>query len=147
MRKRLLSEGIGPVRHLALALAIALCLPGEALAQTPPSGQAAAGSGQNSPFAFPGASCPPGSVPYKGPESKLVAGGGIVYCVVPKRTVVLSKERTGGKCPTAMKPYTDKNASPDNDVIWCQRDENYKIPPAPKQPAKAERPPPPPPSE
>jgi len=104
---------------------------------TPP-GIAAGAAPSVSIFAYPGTACPGGSELYKGPEQNLAAASGAVYCRFIRKTVVVSKMNSA-TCPVGMKPYVDAIATPPADVIWCEKDEKFKIPPMPTQPPKQGR--------
>jgi hypothetical protein len=89
-------------------------------------------------FGYPGKTCPGGSELYKGPEQKLAAESGAVYCRFARKVVVFAK-KDRDKCPFGLKPYSGADAKPDPDVIWCEHDPSQKlaIPPLPSQPEKS----------
>ncbi len=71
-------------------------------------------------FAYPGSTCPGGSVKYKGPEQALAAESGAVYCRFDKKVKIVQKSSGNAACPPGSAPYNDPKAKPDSDVIWCK---------------------------
>ena len=72
-------------------------------------------------FAYPGKTCPGGSELYKGPELTLAEASGAVYCRFFRKVMVIPKNKAS-TCPSGTKTHVEKNAKPDDDVLWCEHD-------------------------
>ena len=86
--------------------------------------------GPSSIFAVPGAHCPPGSDPYKGPEAQAAAKAGMLYCEMKRKVMVVSKKSGVTACQLPFVPYTSEaGITPDADVIWCRMMQPGETPP------------------
>ena len=113
---------IKPMRKLFVLLMMnaLLATGGSVAAQALPSGTQPSGPENSFFFAYPGNTCPGGSVRYKGPEQALANQSGAVYCKFIHNVFAMHKSAVGEKCPAGLMPYADSHLKPDDDVIWCQ---------------------------
>ena len=73
-------------------------------------------------YAYPGKACPAGSEKYKGPEQAEVISSGAIYCKFARNIYTFEKTQYT-KCPAGLWAYKDAKSKPDDDVIWCSKNQ------------------------
>lgn len=73
-------------------------------------------------FAIVGKACPSGADPYRGPEAKAAAKGGVVYCEFKRKVVILTQRKNTDRCPPPLVAYKadDPSITPDAGNLWCR---------------------------
>lgn len=81
-------------------------------------------------FAIAGRSCPAGSHAYKGPEAKLAAKSGVIYCEFKSTILVITQRKDTDRCPPPYVVYKndDPSVTPDTGIMWCQLPKPGDIP-------------------